>query len=372
VRKIVFSIFLPPVFSPQETISTVKRLLLIAGAICAASVAWADSALPIEQPNPAVARIVVPEGEGSAAGSGSLVAVNEHFGLVVTNWHVVRDARGPIWVIFPSGFQSTATLVKADQDWDLAALLIFKPNVMPLAVSTQAPQIGERLTIAGHGSGWYQSSTGQCIKYYSPNESRFPKEWMEISTPARQGDSGGPIFNERGEIAGVLWGSDSNITMGSYCGRLRQFLAPLGRDFERLPPPAFALASHQNPPTTPLHSEETTTALTPVRHTTHPAQYNSSLLQARRPASSGSPTVSESRPVVAIPGEKIAEKPSTLVQNTACAVQNAGSGSSRSPAAAIPPSDSDSLFASLRNFLAVLGIFALFIQALKILGKTAK
>ena len=41
---------------------------------------------------------------------------------------------------------------------------------------------------------------------------------------AREGDSGGPIFNERGELAGVLFGSGGGATAGSYAGRVREFL----------------------------------------------------------------------------------------------------------------------------------------------------
>ena len=95
-----------------------------------------------------------------------------------------------------------------------------------LPVSTQAPQLGERLTIAGYGSGWYRAVSGQCIEYFSPG-GNLPAEIVELSVPARNGDSGGPILNDRGEIVGVLFGSDSTCTMGSYCGRLRQFLRRL-------------------------------------------------------------------------------------------------------------------------------------------------
>ena len=42
---------------------------------------------------------------------------------------------------------------------------------------------------------------------------------------ARQGDSGGPIINQRGEVCGVLFGSAPGYTIGSYGGRVRQFLA---------------------------------------------------------------------------------------------------------------------------------------------------
>jgi hypothetical protein len=52
-------------------------------------------------------------------------------------------------------------------------------------------------------------------------------ETVEVGVAARQGDSGGPIFNARGELAGVLWGAGGGRTAGSYCGRVRQFLASI-------------------------------------------------------------------------------------------------------------------------------------------------
>ena len=47
---------------------------------------------------------------------------------------------------------------------------------------------------------------------------------VEVAVSARQGDSGGPIFNSRGELAGVLFGEGHGRTSGSYCGRVRWFL----------------------------------------------------------------------------------------------------------------------------------------------------
>src|SRR4029079_19165510 len=57
-------------------------------------------------PHPSVARIIVPEDGATAFGSGTLVGVHENRGLVVTNWHVVRDATGLGDVGFPDGFNS--------------------------------------------------------------------------------------------------------------------------------------------------------------------------------------------------------------------------------------------------------------------------
>ena len=76
---------------------------------------------------PAVVRVIATDRNSLSLGSGTLVDANDQFGLVVTNWHVVRDAVGPVEVLFPDGFHSMARIVRTDKEWDLAALLIWKP-----------------------------------------------------------------------------------------------------------------------------------------------------------------------------------------------------------------------------------------------------
>lgn len=170
-----------------------------------------------------------------------LVGHSERLGLVVTNWHVVQDAAGTITVAFPDGFRSAARLLKTDRHWDLAALAIWRPNVSPVPLAGHMPRPGEPLTIAGYGGGRYRAATGRLIDYAAP-ANNFPFELLEVGTPARQGDSGGPIFNNRGEVAGVLFGTGGGRTMGSYSGRVRAFLLTVLDDFERLDPPSTMVA----------------------------------------------------------------------------------------------------------------------------------
>ncbi|QEG32782.1 S1 family peptidase [Bythopirellula goksoeyrii] len=192
------------------------------------------SAMPTQsaKPHPAVVRVVVPEGEATSFGSGTLIDVREEFGLVITNWHVVRDAKGPIEVIFPNGVTSKARSLKVDPDWDLAALVIWHPQVEPVKIADKAPQPGDLLTICGYGPGIYRSVTGRCTQYYSPNVN-LPQQMVELDVEARQGDSGGPIFNDRGELAGVLFGAGQGTTLGSFGGRVESFLATLAPNIGR-------------------------------------------------------------------------------------------------------------------------------------------
>jgi len=185
-----------------------------------------------DRPHPAVARIVVPEQGATAYGSGTLIDVRENYGLVITNWHVVRDATGSIEVLFPGGFTSKARALKVDADWDLAALVIWRPSIEPVLIAEEAPQPGDRLTICGYGQGSYRSVTGRCTQYYAPRFD-FPQHMVELDVEARQGDSGGPIFNEHGELAGVLFGAGQGTTLGSFGGRVGAFLATLAPDIGR-------------------------------------------------------------------------------------------------------------------------------------------
>lgn len=206
-------------------------------------------------PHPAVARIIVPEGGATAYGSGTLVDVRDQFGLVVTNWHVVRDSRGIVEVVFPDGFRSHARPLKVDSNWDLAALVIWRPKIEPVKIATRPPRPGDLLTIHGYGRGQYRIATGRCTTYYAPKEN-FPMEMVELDVEARQGDSGGPIFNNQGEIAGVLFGAGQGTTLGSFAPRVRTFLASLAPDIGQVNDQAqVAVAERPAPNVEPVNDE---------------------------------------------------------------------------------------------------------------------
>ena len=233
--------------------------------VCGGGIARAE-----QTAHPAVVRIIVPDRTGTSFGSGTLVAVSGEHGLVVTNWHVVRDAAGQITVAFPDGFRSGARLLKVDRDWDLAALAIWRPNAQPVPLSATVPRRGDVLSIAGWGNGSYRMKTGRCTQYVSPG-GNHPFEMIELGTGARNGDSGGPILNERGELAGVLFGSAFGRTTGSYSGRVRWFLASVDRQFRQLPSQPTVpsregmIAQRQQPGRTPLAAIGSVRAMQPPR-----------------------------------------------------------------------------------------------------------
>ena len=177
----------------------------------------------------------------------------DEYGLVVTNWHVVRDGTGEVEVIFPDGFRSKARPLKVDADWDLAALVIWRPTAAAVKLAATAPQPGEQLTICGYGSGNYRAATGRCTQYFAPKV-ELPQHLVELDVEARQGDSGGPIFNSRGELAGVLFGASEGTTLGSFGGRVENFLASLAPNIGSGTHGSAAIA-HADAPQSALEAE---------------------------------------------------------------------------------------------------------------------
>lgn len=204
-------------------------------AACAQELTWfkrhSAQAGPPVTPHPAIVRVLSVDDDGTSMGSGTLIDLSANYGLVITNWHVVRDTLGQVTVIFPQGYQSPARIAKVDEDWDLAALLIWRPPVDPIRMASRPPRPGDAIRIAGYGSGRFRVASGRVNQFVSPGRD-LPFEMIEVTAEARQGDSGGPMLNANGELAGVLFGSARGTTSGSHSGRLQQFLSdvfPLSR-----------------------------------------------------------------------------------------------------------------------------------------------
>ncbi len=332
---------------------------LIAVIVPAIALSLSPSAAPA-QTHPAVARIIVPESNGASLGSGTLVAVNERYGLVVTNWHVVRDGNGHVIVAFPDGFHSGASVVKADRDWDLAALVIWRPRVAPVPLADAVPRKGDPLTIAGYGSGKFRMATGRCTQYVSPGGS-LPFEMLELSAQARQGDSGGPILNQNGQLAGVLFGASWGRTAGSHCGRVRQFLASVSGEFNDLPDGRTMIAARTTPVTTPQ-------AIQPGGTYQHPAAANGQAYAAN----AGLSAPRQALPTAAIAARTVADPQGNAVRQDApygvAASQDAPDNQATSQPLRWEDLAGDTWPSRIKTLLAMVGIFAVFVQAVRWLG----
>lgn len=321
-------------------------------------------------------------------GSGTLVGVDQTLGLVVTNCHVIRDAAGPIVVVFPDGFRSTATVLSADRDWDLAALAIRRPNVQPVALAGEVPHRGDPLTIAGYGSGWYKASTGRCTQYVSPGFG-LPFEMVELDAAARQGDSGGPMLNRRGELAGVLFGTGFGRTAGSHSGRVRRFLDTVADDFQQLSAQSTVIA--QRPPPTGATGGSPSNAGNTVGQAGHQPEVG----RAARPRSAAvaaitggphrQPSADAGRQLPARPDsvelpvprpyQPAVRSPSDVSGSNSPQLAQPGAGGARLadvPASGRPVPEGPTRAEQVKTILAGVGILALLFHGLRMLGAAAQ
>ncbi|MDR2756494.1 MAG: serine protease [Planctomycetaceae bacterium] len=229
---------------------------------------------------PNVIRLVAFDQSGQSFGSGSYIGNYGNYGLILSNWHVIYGADGLVHIHFPNGFSSYGAVILSDQKWDLALIVISQPpcSVPFLPISQTTPKPGDPLWIAGYGSGSYRLAGGHCVRYLAPEIPRdgsAPQyEIVDLSVSARQGDSGGPILNSKGELAGVLFGSDMvRSTAGSYCERVNRFLNQTRASMESLPPrPEVYFASIEQGGPRHLLSESINPAVVLEKTTASPQQ----------------------------------------------------------------------------------------------------
>ena len=207
-------------------------ILLVLAAPSAGAPGCTGPECPTTSSHPAVVRIMVAGSAGSRTyGSGTLVDVQDagnreqgtgNRGIVLTCAHLFdRDSRETT-VTFPDGRRFGAILLEADPTWDLAALAIAPPGIAPIAVADAVPQPGQSLTSCGYGrDGRYWCNRGRALGYARTADTY---ETLQLTGMAREGDSGGPVLDTRGQLVAVLWGTDGRTVVATYCGRVRLFL----------------------------------------------------------------------------------------------------------------------------------------------------
>ena len=187
--------------------------------------ASAHASAPAQLAHPSVVRIQNELPQASSYGSGTLIEKDSQYGWVLTCAHLFDDGVGRVSTYFPAAHHRYyADVIAVDRANDLALLLIKSPAAPATPLASQPPEPGETLTWHGFGQGSYRTASGPARRFVSLDAG---KSWdaLEWCGAARQGDSGGPAFNARGELVAVIAGSDGQISVGTACGRIRQFFS---------------------------------------------------------------------------------------------------------------------------------------------------
>ncbi|SCA63636.1 Probable periplasmic serine endoprotease DegP-like [Chlamydiales bacterium SCGC AG-110-P3] len=148
-------------------------------------------------------------------GSGIIVSPD---GYVVTNNHVVRDAK-EIKVVLTDGREFMATLVGQDQNTDIAIIKIKSTNLPYLTLgNSQNLAVGQWVVAIGNPLGLQASLTAGVVSATGRNDLHINtvEDFIQTDAAINRGNSGGPLLNLAGEVVGINTAIASNT--GGYMG----------------------------------------------------------------------------------------------------------------------------------------------------------
>ena len=138
----------------------------------------------------------------SSAGSGFVV---DPSGVIVTNWHVVAGAY-EIFVTFADGGRLEAQVLNAARLIDLALLKVEAGKPLPAVTwaDSSKVQIGDSVLAIGNPLGIGTSVSRGIVSALHRNISDTPyDDFIQTDAAINHGNSGGPLFNFKGEVIGV-------------------------------------------------------------------------------------------------------------------------------------------------------------------------
>ena len=138
-----------------------------------------------------------------SAGSG--VIVDAKNGYVITNAHVVKDAR-EIQVTLKNNLRLPAKLVGADPGTDIALLRIESPNLIEAKFGdSDALQVGDFVIAIGNPFGIGQTATSGIVSALGRSGLSMEgyEHFIQTDAPINPGNSGGALINLKGELVGI-------------------------------------------------------------------------------------------------------------------------------------------------------------------------
>ena len=159
----------------------------------------------------AVCRVYNRQGNSISTGSGTLVDVRKsvsgkgNVGLIITCKHIFENSQrkievGEVSLDFVNSRKTyKGVFLKAHKKYDLAAIEILNPEIEPVQIVEFNRD--ENYKLGGYGSKGIFKLSNCRFNSRAGNEDTYI-----FSASVRSGDSGGPVFNSAGNLAGVIWG----------------------------------------------------------------------------------------------------------------------------------------------------------------------
>jgi S1-C subfamily serine protease len=148
---------------------------------------------------PSVVTISTKSTSAEGGGTGFLI---DGEGTIGTNYHVIDQATEIKVKLMDGTFAEEVEILAENEALDLALLRIKTPKKLaPVALGdSEKVVVGERAVSIGNPLGLEHTLTDGVI---SARRMLQGKRMIQMSTPVSPGNSGGPLFNLRGEVIGV-------------------------------------------------------------------------------------------------------------------------------------------------------------------------
>ncbi len=141
--------------------------------------------------------------EFAALGSG--VIIDAQKGYIVTNAHVIKDAK-TITVTLKNGQQYKAKVIGSDPASDVAVLQIKAPELQALTfANSNNVQVGDFVIAIGNPFGLNQSVTSGIVSALQRTGLGIEgyEDFIQTDAPINPGNSGGALVNFNGQLVGI-------------------------------------------------------------------------------------------------------------------------------------------------------------------------
>ena len=150
--------------------------------------------------------------QSKSAGSGFVMSAD---GYIITNHHVI-DGATKITVSFEDGTEYTARLIGSDSSCDIALIKVEATDLQPVIMgSSRKLAVGDQVVAIGNALG--ELSFSLTVGYVSGidrdvNTDGSVMNMLQTDAAINSGNSGGPLFNARGEVIGINTAKYSGTT----------------------------------------------------------------------------------------------------------------------------------------------------------------
>ena len=145
----------------------------------------------------------------AVAGTGFIITSD---GYIMTNYHVIEPAyenNYKITVLFKDGTSYEASIAGFEEDSDVAVLKIDANDLSPVSIgNSDNIAVGDSVFAIGHPLGEldFSMTSGRVSaldRSITADRNSAPINMFQFDAAINSGNSGGPVFNESGEVIGI-------------------------------------------------------------------------------------------------------------------------------------------------------------------------